>query len=80
LINLSAEEKLAGLERVAETEDNGTAELNGEALGTAAVDAPGDAPLDDIGDDAPEPGVDGGEEGGGSEDTPRPASDNDSEE
>jgi len=79
LINLSPEEKLAGLERVAETEDNGTAELNG-AVGMPPSNEPGDAPLDDIGDNGIEPGLNGDEKDGGGENTAPPAPDNDSEE
>ena len=69
LINLSAEEKLAGLERVVESEES------------EAIDAPGEAiaatPIDDVGDDAVDDGSelgseqpDAGQEDGGGDDVP----------
>src|SRR4051812_21663439 len=66
LINLGADEKLAGLEKVVESDENGAGDNGVDAL----ADAPVDDAADDIGGDAvaqgePEPGSDDAADAGG---------------
>ena len=70
LINLSAEEKLAGLERVVESEENGAVDAAGEAIAATPIDDVGDDAIDDGSELGPEPAPDAGAEDGGGGDVP----------
>jgi DNA gyrase subunit A len=65
LINLGDEEKLAGLEKVVESEENGTNGAGGDATAAAPVDDIADAPTEDSGEadsgEAPDDGESGGD-------------------
>jgi len=70
LINLSAEEKLAGLERVVESEENEAVDAAGEAIAATPIDDVGDDAIDDSSELGPEPAPDAGAEDGGGGDEP----------
>jgi DNA gyrase subunit A len=70
LINLSAEEKLAGLERVVESEENEAVDAAGEAIAATPIDDVGDDAIDDGSELGPEPAPDAGAEDGGGGDVP----------
>jgi DNA gyrase subunit A len=84
LINLSAEEKLAGLEKVVESEENGVTELGADVSGAATGEPGVDAGLEDgeLGSDddtelgadrnGSEPEHDAGEDNDGDEPPPEP--------
>jgi DNA gyrase subunit A len=70
LINLSAEEKLAGLERVVESEESEAVDAAGEAIAATPIDDVGDDAIDDGSELGPEQAPDAGAEDGGGGDVP----------
>jgi DNA gyrase subunit A len=70
LINLSAEEKLAGLERVVESEESEAVDAVGEAIAATPIDDVGDDAIDDGSELGPEQAPDAGAEDGGGGDVP----------
>jgi DNA gyrase subunit A len=70
LINLSAEEKLAGLERVVESEESEAVDAAGEAIAATPIDDVGDDAIDGGSELGPEQAPDAGAEDGGEDDVP----------